>query len=313
MSDLGDLLRDAELPVRERAREIAVGEARRIARRSETRPSRSRRPSLRVAAAVAACLAVLAISPPGQSAISWAAEVIGIGDVGGPPTNEARPELVSPSSDQVVIANGSAPDGTPYEIVAYRTDDPVAGDSDVGATCIAVDFPSRKGPSGVACGDDMFDPGRSLFVSGASGPGPAGIPADPFTTGYVTPEIARVTVSTDSPPSPEEAAKLVFLDGALKRQLGADESIGYFLAFLPRDFDVQGLGAGTERLEVTAYDPEGKVVDRQVIPDAEMLRHAERSREASAPGLREYCRRAFEAGGGENPVCEGIPEGAGEG
>jgi hypothetical protein len=312
MSDLGDLLRRGELPVRERARELAVIEARSTARRSTTAASDSRRPSFWIAAAAAACLVVLAISPPGQSAISWAAELVGIGDVGGPPTNEDRPEMVRPASDQVVIANGTAPEGTRYEIVAYRTDDPVAGESDVGATCIAVDFPSLKGPSGVACGDDMFDAGRSLYVMGASGPGPSGIPANPYTTGYVTPKIAEVTVSTGSPPSAGQAAKLVFVDDALKRQLDADESIGYFLAFLPRDFDVEGLGAGTEGLEVTAYDAEGNLVDRQVIPDAAMRRHAEQAREASAPGLRDYCRAALEAGGGANPVCEEIPGGAGK-
>lgn len=255
------------------------------------RPSYARRHRYGLLALGAVCLVAAALSPPGQAAISWAGELVGIGEVGGPPTSDDRPEGVSPASDQVVIANGSAPDGTRYEIVVYRTDDPVAGDPERGSTCIFVDFPAREGTNGGACGDNTFEGEGRMFPYGVSGPAEDGVPENPYVSGYVKPEVARVTVRREGDHGPPIEAEVARLDGQLQQRIGADAPIGLFLAFLPRDFDVEDLGMRGEALEITAYDPAGAVLERDSVPPADQGRPASAASEKFTPAQQKAIDR----------------------
>ena len=111
-----------ELPVPDSRAGLAqsVAEARaEIAARPEP-PSRERawpRRALALAA-VALALVVALLSPPGRAASAWVGELVGIGDVGGRPTLE--PGRFRTPGTGVVVADGSAPDGSRYEWVAYR-------------------------------------------------------------------------------------------------------------------------------------------------------------------------------------------------
>jgi len=73
-------------------------------------------PILILALAIAAALLV---TPPGRAGLSWAIELIGIGDVGGTPTQANRAPL-RPTTGPLVVDNGRGPDGERYEWVAHR-------------------------------------------------------------------------------------------------------------------------------------------------------------------------------------------------
>jgi hypothetical protein len=199
-----------------------------------------------------------------------------------------------------VIATGKAPDGTPYEIVAYRTDEPVAGEADRGATCIFVDFPTEKGPSGGSCGDKVLSVGKKLLVSRVSGSAPGGPPANPQVTGYVSPDVAKVTVKRVGSDEPTETADLAILDGDLRRRIGAEAPIGFFLAFLPTNFPIEELRFGGEALEVSALDSSGQLVARERVSDVrtpefrDPQRAVERA-QANAPLSAVDCRAIAQA------------------
>ena len=113
------VLSEAPLPDADEARErtVASARARVRSRQGAGRPTRRwRRPALQLAAAAIA-LACLLLTPPGRAAADWLGGVVGIGDVGGSPTNEHRGFPATGAA--IVINNGFAPDGSRYEWVAY--------------------------------------------------------------------------------------------------------------------------------------------------------------------------------------------------
>ncbi len=113
------VLSEAPLPDADEARErtVASARARVRSRRGAGRGTRRwRRPALQLAAAAIA-LACLLLTPPGRAAADWLGGVVGIGDVGGSPTNEHRGFPATGAA--IVINNGFAPDGSRYEWVAY--------------------------------------------------------------------------------------------------------------------------------------------------------------------------------------------------
>ena len=91
---------------------------RRPPRLPDPAPSARRGTFLSLAAAAVLVLVVL-LTPPGRAASAWVGELVGIGDVGGPPTQEKRGSFAV-ADTAVVIDNGEAPDGSRYEWVAYR-------------------------------------------------------------------------------------------------------------------------------------------------------------------------------------------------
>jgi hypothetical protein len=116
---LEDLLRELPVPDSADGRERAVAAAR---ARIEARPASERsarrpwRRALRIAC-VTALLAGALLTPPGRAASGWVGELVGIGEVGGRPTQEHRG--FDEAGEAIVINNGTAPDGSRYEWVAY--------------------------------------------------------------------------------------------------------------------------------------------------------------------------------------------------
>lgn len=117
-------------------------------------------PVLLVALAV---VAALLVTPPGRAGLSWAIDLIGIGDVGGPPTQADRAPL-RPTTGPLVVDNGRGPDGSRYEWVAHRGGlpaitaqeaDPRTGKPIPGAIhripagtglCLSLEWPGRRSP-----------------------------------------------------------------------------------------------------------------------------------------------------------------------
>lgn len=62
---------------------------------------------------------VVLLTPPGRAASLWVGALVGIGDVGGPPTQEKRGGFML-ADTAVVIDDREAPDGSRNEWVAYR-------------------------------------------------------------------------------------------------------------------------------------------------------------------------------------------------
>lgn len=111
------------------------------------RQARRRKPSnplLRPAWLVPAVLVAmvgLAFTPPGRTLTGEVGELVGIGEVGGPPTQPSKVGDFDPATGQVILAVGEAADGAQFEIVAYRAKQD--------ATCVNVEFldapPDRAG------------------------------------------------------------------------------------------------------------------------------------------------------------------------
>jgi hypothetical protein len=99
---LRERLREIPAPQAVQARERAVAEARAEieARVQAERPARTgwvrERPLLGLAAAVLLVLVVL-LTPPGRAASAWVGDLVGIGDVGGPPSQKSRAISSSPA------------------------------------------------------------------------------------------------------------------------------------------------------------------------------------------------------------------------
>jgi hypothetical protein len=114
-----DLLREIPVSDSSVARERAVAAARARIEAGPASARSSHRPH-RWALSIACATVLLAgalLTPPGRAASGWVGELVGIGDVGGRPTQENR--SFEEVGKAVVINNGTAPDGSRYEWVAY--------------------------------------------------------------------------------------------------------------------------------------------------------------------------------------------------
>ena len=95
----------------------------RVAERDRGRRRPRALPRLRRLAVVTAValLALTALTAPGKDAAAWMGRLVGIGEVGGSPTQKRHGfEDKGARAAPVVIDNGLAPDGTRYEWVAFR-------------------------------------------------------------------------------------------------------------------------------------------------------------------------------------------------
>lgn len=290
MTEFGKTLREASLPTPPAGEERALAAARTEGQRIHNRTASSRRKRV---AAIGLGLVVALISPPGQAAIGWATELIGTGDVGGSPTDSERPAAVQPDGEQVVIGNGEAPDGTPFEVVAYKTHSSSAGDPDRGAACVFVDFPTVDSSGSGSCGVPPLGQGHFLYVGTVSGPSPSGEPSDPMVSGFVAESVDHVQIATRSSEAPR-SAEIIRIDAATRERLDLPE-VGFFLAFLHNGFNVQGLSSGREQLEVAAFDRGGALVAREVRGEV---------RDGGSPpeSLLNACEEAI-ASGSTNEVC----------
>jgi hypothetical protein len=106
-----------------------------------------------------ALLAFTLLTPPGREAAAWVGDVVGIGEVGGPPTEDVH-GLQEPDAqhDPVVTDNGRSPDGTRYEWVAYRCEVDLRGEGQPGSPVrglsLALEWPNvEKRHGSFSCED----------------------------------------------------------------------------------------------------------------------------------------------------------------
>lgn len=230
------------------------------------RPDAARR--VLVAAVAAVALLALALSPPGRAGLVWAAELIGIGDVGGGPTIDERGPL-RPATGPVVVDNGRTPEGERYEWVAYRgglpemtVRTPAGGRDVVPATeglCLFLDWPAdpARGRAGGCSGGAQPHPPaplqsrgpiQSLGVVDRRSPrsrvGTSGVVLSGTTGGAV--HDLRISLAGADGRSRSVPVDFARVDGELARRAGvrpgAPGPFGVFVAFAPREA-VPGDGA----------------------------------------------------------------------
>ncbi|HZC13273.1 MAG TPA: hypothetical protein VE270_04550, partial [Thermoleophilaceae bacterium] len=242
---LGDQLRELPTPPSTEARERTVARARAEVGRPDRGAGSARlaRPLLGLASA-ALLIGVLLLTPPGKAASAWVGQLVGIGDVGGPPTLERR--TFGERGTAVVIDNGRAPDGSRYEWVAYGCEVDLR---DEGLTThfrgigLALEWPGvkGKGPEGSgACEEATGGPGREQAFrkhgvhilpsqfKGVDQP-------DLVISGAVGPTVHRVRIvytdgSGERQDLPVDFARVT---GKLRRLTGRREALGTFTAFVP--------------------------------------------------------------------------------
>jgi hypothetical protein len=251
VDELLSALRTSELPNAAEARQRAIDAARQ-AYRSRPVTARPFRAARLVAATALLAVFAFCFTAPGHAATGWVGRLVGIGDVGGPPSVDQPVGSTRANGSKVVIANGSAPDGSRYELVAFQS----AEDG----TCIEVEFP-RLGNGTHASGQCTADqPIQALNGFGFTDYSPANGDNQPSATpvsGIVGDNVARVKVSYQSAGIEQDIeADVAQLTPELQKQIGAPDPLGAFIAFLP----VQNTDEGTEQprqVNVTAYDASG--------------------------------------------------------
>jgi hypothetical protein len=262
--NLADSIRTAPIPRADDARERGV-EAVATAMVASPAPSPARRRWLVPAAVALAIVLALSLTPPGRAVAEWAAELVGIGEVGGPPSvNEPVIDTI-PSSEQVVVATGETPNGQAFEVVIYRTDQLAKPNEDPLPTgnCIQTVFPDQgERFDGGGSGGCSYGSGRARGVQalrmGYPGPRFGGA----ILEGEATPRARRVEVSyeTRARGRRETVATVAFVRGSTAQRVGIERPTTYFVAFMP------GLARPEPpelpRVELVARDGRGAIVAR---------------------------------------------------
>ena len=284
---LKERLSEIPIPPATQAREQAVAKARaEVAQRGAGAPtSREWRPRLLSIAAALLLVLVVLLTPPGRAASAWVGDLVGIGEVGGPPTQEDRAGFADPGSS-VVIDNGVAPDGTRYEWVAYRcgvdlTDEGQATKfKGIGASLDWLGVQGNEG--GGTCEELQGMPRHRAFsqfgvhvlpsqMEGVAEP-------DLVISGVTGPDVHRVSVIYTDGEGKEHELPVDFarVEGKLRELASQPEVLGTFLAFLP--------GATAARDEVASR------LDLRALMGTGKLELGPIGRRE-----REQARRAFEA------------------
>ena len=291
-----------ELPVPDSRTGLAqsVAEARaEIAARPEPAPRERAWPRRALAlAAVALALVVALLSPPGRAASAWVGELVGIGDVGGEPTLE--PGGFRTPGTGVVVANGSAPDGSRYEWVAYRCK---VDDQDLGAgfrgVGLSLDWPGVKGrEAGGHCEEGAGDEGRGVFRSFGVHILPSQFRGfdrpDLVISGSTGPAVHRVSVVYVEPDGRERELDVDFarVEGKLRRLASRSVPLGTFVAFLPGE--IAARDEVEARLDLRAMESTGKLevgpIARRELAQAAQARTACESEYPDNAALAELAR-----------------------
>lgn len=233
-------LREQAIPDSSVARGKAVEAA--VARRASRR---SRRP--RWYAALAAVLALVAVSPAGQSVAEEVGDLVGIGDPASLPPTEF-PSMIS-RGNAYVLAAGEVPGADQrYEIVVSRGEFPIrpkgqAGDPGGVETCLTVDFPSQsKLGTGEICGGGIQSWGQPDKIEAVS-------PADLkdkldrqsryVISGLAGADIARIEVTYSGQGGERVTAPsdLGIVGPEIQDLIGVrrERGVGYLVAFIPDD------------------------------------------------------------------------------
>jgi hypothetical protein len=235
-------LRDIRVPDSEAALVRAVKEARDevSSRRAPAAGGLVWRRNALVLAAIALTVVIASLTPPGRAASAWVGKLVGIGDVGGPPTLDEPGS--SAQGTGVVVDNGSAPDGSRYEWVAYRCK--LNGEAGTGrglrGVGLSLDWPGLKlHESGEECEQGSGDQVRGGFLS-------LGVQILPSQfKGVMRPDLVisswtgravhRVSVIYTEPDGRKRELPVRFerVEGKLRRLARRPTSVGTFIAFLP--------------------------------------------------------------------------------
>jgi hypothetical protein len=256
VNPLRDALWASEAPPRSRqACDATVRLAHAAAVTSAPSPARFRHWGWRVASLGACVMALLAATPQGRDAASWAGELVGIGEVGGPPASEIGDDF-EPSRGPIVFATGTAPNGEPFELFAYRTADIGTGDPVKAGTCVATRAPGTEDGTGTTC----FSQGpterevRIYELSFARGSdlgvlsGEVNLAADAVTVDYADEGGQRRTLD----------ATVADLSGELGERIAIPNPTSFFVAFLPGVTDIDDICS--YGITVTATDGEGGLI-----------------------------------------------------
>jgi hypothetical protein len=226
-----------------------------------------------VVGSAAAVLALASLTPPGAAVADWVGRLVGIGQVGGPPTLHYRmPTVRVPGmrigqhSRRIVIATRKAPDGTPFELTTFK--------GARGARCITVDLPGR-GTASVRCsqrslGQATIQTGSAgyvlVWVGGGKGAYVNKSPqtAQPLTwvTGRISPQVAAVALRYQDTSGAERTSQAFAtqIRGRLLHLIGARNPFGVFAGFLPQNVSAVG------KVEAVAYDGQGSVIGQSPAP-----------------------------------------------
>jgi hypothetical protein len=251
---LKHLLGDIATPPAARAREQAVAEARAeiAARGADAEAAHGRtggaarewRPRLLSLGAAVLLVIVVLLTPPGRAASAWVGDLVGIGDVGGPPTEKKRGDFAD-ADTAIVIDNGVAPDGSRYEWVAFEckvdlTDEGL--ETKFAGIGVSLDWPGVKPYEGGGSCEELDgrpQPGafsqHGVHVLPSQMKGVA--EPDLVISGTTGPDVHRVgVIYTDGEGREHELpVDFVRVEGKLREVASRPEALGTFVAFLPGD------------------------------------------------------------------------------
>lgn len=216
-------------------------------------------------------LTALSFTPPGRAATGWVGGLVGIGEVGGPPSVQARFGDSAAFPDQVVIATGTA-SGDAYELSTF----------DAGSrwgTCFELNFPDLPREHGaVRCISDQPLGGGVNGFSVAANDGDGASNYHPndgtWTTpalGIISSDVAGVRVTYDV----QGAQRVVELEIAslpksVRKKGAGSAALQAAFFFLPQYV------ANADSATVTTYDSQGNEIGQSSEPDLLNLARCQR-------------------------------------
>ena len=219
-----------------------------------------RRPLL-AAGAVALLVVLASLTPPGRAASAWVGDLVGIGEVGGPPS------IDEPSGTGVVVDNGRAPDGSRYEWVAYRCNIRRGDESAAarfGGVGLDLGWPGDKPvKSSVDCSEEETGRKPGVFQSLGTQIQPTQFKGvaepDLVISGATGPAVHRVSIIYTEPDGRSRQLPVDFarVRGELRRLARRSVPLGTFTAFLPGE--VATRDEVESRLDLRALETTGKL------------------------------------------------------
>lgn len=252
------LLREVVAPESAAARERTVAAARAEAREAPTRGGVFA-PRLRTAIVFAGVLllGIAGATPAGQAAVEWVTDL-----VGGPDDFDTRQEAIEGG---VVIGEGRAPDGSPYQVIATKG----VGDGHELVPCIELHFPAPTGEEPIGAGrcegvnrSPVFGDEAMEFPIVLEQPG-----SDPgvVVAGLASSEVERAQVvyeASDAGGAKEAPTALFRLEDPTREQIGAKAPVNFVVGFLPGD---AGSVTSSRAAKAIAYDAEGQEIEQAAI------------------------------------------------
>lgn len=250
--------------------------------RSDRRPDRGRL-APGIMGVAAGLLILLVATPQGRDAASWAAGLVGVGEVGGPPASVPSERAPEASRGPIVFATGIAPDGKRFELFAYRSEQ--VNEIPGGATCVQTKLvDSDIGSAPVCFGGGPTEEGVRIYEFSetdlADGYG--------VLAGEVNLVAERVVVSyrTEGGDGRTVESTVADLDGQLGERIAIPNPTSFFVAFLPGASEIDEACAFD--ISVRALDGAGQELARDDL-DAGCGQTAVAERAQSVDAMRRAC------------------------